>query len=1052
MLPDVKPNVIGRRYELQEIIGQGGMGEVYRAFDRLTGDIIALKRVLPQNETLDFANTDESSDFRLALTQEFKLSASLRHPHIIKVLDYGFDTENLPYFTMEMLENDQTLLEAAADQPLSYKLTLIAQTLQALAYLHRRNILHRDLKPANVLVSNGQVKLVDFGLSVMRSRKQSDQLPDEELQSPTTAGTLSYMAPEILIGHPASEASDLYAVGMMMYEMIAGVHPFSREDASKLINDILYTMPDTTSLDVEMELALIIHTLLQKDPGNRYNNAYAVIKALDTITENPIASETAATRESFLQAAQLVGRDNEIAQLQTALEHAINGHGSTWLIGGESGVGKSRLVEELRTIALVSGALVMRGQTVSEGRSPYQVWRPVFRWLGLLGDLDSLEAGLIKLLVPDIVTLPDYDLSAAAELDPQKVQSRLLHVLESTLSDLDQPVVCILEDLHWSSSESITMLAQITPIVKHLPLVIIGTFRDDEWPDLPTLLPQMPVMKLNRLNEQHISELSKAMLGETGERAPIVTLLQKETEGNVFFIIEVIRTLADEAGQLDEIGRMTLPQHVFAGGVERIIQHRLERLPQKWHHLLRLAAVAGRHQDPILLQAIAPEADIENWLIDCVNAAVLDVQDGEWRFAHDKLRDAILSQLDAVSAQYLHHQVAEAMEAVYDTRIHAASLAYHWRIAGKQEKEMFYVSLAGEQALLSGAYHEAITLFERALSLVTTDSSDSEAFPAHRITLQHRKAEAYLGIGNYQEAQQLYQASLHISQRIDAKPDAAISLYGLGDVHYVMGKNEQARHYYQQSLSLYQTLDDKAGISRVLNSLGNIAYDQGDHTIAKRLYQQSLDISRKIGGQWGMAGSLTVAGNGQSNNEKHIQARQRATQTLEFHMSDNNREGMAEAMIDLARIAHDSGDYEEARYYLNRALNLYNELHNMQGIIQSYKQLGLVMQATSDFILARQYLNKALSAALQSEQHILALDVMVTIATLKASSQQPEQAVEILAFILSFNQTPETVGDMAERAIFELEPSLDAMVMQLHWDRGKNATFNQMTHKLLNGQ
>src|SRR5258707_8957613 len=159
------PEIIGKRYILLEKLGKGGMGVVFKAIDRLTRQPVALKRV--SGGALLIRSGEESFDRRLALAQEFQTLASLRHPHIISVLDYGFDAQNQPYLTMDLLDRPQTILEIGwRTHSLLTKVNFLVQTLQALAYLHRRGILHRDLKPGNILVTKGQIKLLDFGLSM----------------------------------------------------------------------------------------------------------------------------------------------------------------------------------------------------------------------------------------------------------------------------------------------------------------------------------------------------------------------------------------------------------------------------------------------------------------------------------------------------------------------------------------------------------------------------------------------------------------------------------------------------------------------------------------------------------------------------------------------------------------------------------------------------------------------------------------------------------------------------------------------------------------------
>lgn len=177
---------ISQRYLLRHKIGDGGMGEVYAAFDRLTGALIALKRVLVAAHDLTFGTKPSEGDLRRVLAGEFRVLASLRHPHIISVLDYGFDADRVPYYTMTLVEDARTVVQAAPGLTLEGRVAAFAEMLQALAYLHRRGILHRDLKPGNVLVDKyGVVKLLDFGLATQ----------DRALGS---SGTLAYMPPELV--------------------------------------------------------------------------------------------------------------------------------------------------------------------------------------------------------------------------------------------------------------------------------------------------------------------------------------------------------------------------------------------------------------------------------------------------------------------------------------------------------------------------------------------------------------------------------------------------------------------------------------------------------------------------------------------------------------------------------------------------------------------------------------------------------------------------------------------------------------------------------------
>jgi eukaryotic-like serine/threonine-protein kinase len=760
---------INRRYLLGEVIGTGGMSIVYRAYDRLMMQEVALKRVHlpPAANPGDLAVTPALQEQRLALAREFRLLASLRHPHIISVLDYGFDPARADdaYYTMTLLEDAQPITDAGAVAPPEGKVDLLAQVLQALLYLHRRGIIHRDLKPSNVLVSAGGVRLVDFGLSLK---------PDQPAGTGHTAGTLAYMAPEVLQGADASEVSDLYAVGVIAFELFAGEHPFATDDIAQLLEDIFQSVPDTSRMMARESIRVVVQQLLAKNPQERYLSADEVLADLFAAIDRPRPPETGAIRESFLQSAQLVGRDRELAQLRAALEAAAGGQGQAILIGGEIGVGKSRLVDELRALALVRGFPVLRGRAVSRGGAPYRLWQGVIRWLCLETEPEPDEAVILQSLVPDIAELTGCQGQPPPAQEPQVIQNRLQtlvidlfrRALESEVRSL--PLVIILEDLHWASSEDLSLLNRLVQIVGELPLLIAATFRDEQRPHLPDLLPTMTSLRLNRLTDESVAALSRAMLGTGGSRPEVIDLLQRETEGNAYFLVEVVRLLAEDAGGMDRVGTSTLPEHIFAGGIRRIVQRRLGIVPPWAYGLLQAAAVCGRELNLDVLAVIAPDINLEGWLSVCADAAVLDVGDTGragacWRFAHDRLRETLIEELAPDERRHLNGEVARAIETVYgdDPQAlagRARALAEHWGEARHPERERHYAAIAGEQALRSGAYLEARTLLNRALAL-HTGSADTATEQAH---IQRQLGQAYLGLGDLPEGRRALVEALRL--------------------------------------------------------------------------------------------------------------------------------------------------------------------------------------------------------------------------------------------------------------------------------------------------
>ena len=573
------------------------------ATDRLTGETVALKQVILSPPQLNFDSQSQSqteSDLRLALAQEFQILAGLRHPHIVSVLDYGFNEECQPFFTMTYLPEAQTILAAGERQTTERKLELIQQLLQAIAYLHRRGILHRDLKPQNILVSNDLVRVLDFGLA-----------SGDRFQSHSSAGTPFYTAPELWDGLLHSEAADLFAIGVMAYELFAGKHPFAPYDIY-FLDRLMDSEPELDTLGLTENVAQIIGTLLAKTPQQRFATAEAALSDLAIALGQRLPQETAAIRESYLQAAKFVGRKEEVATLTTALTRAKAGSEEIWLIGGESGVGKSRLLEEVRSRALVSGWQVITGQTIAEGSISYQLWADILPRLVLDTELSDLEAGVLQQVVPTIGRLLRRDIPEPPELRGAAALQRLVQTLLSVLQQQKQPTLLLLEDLHWAR-ESLILLKQVLKgIHKVSDVMIIGTYRHDECPDLPSELTEAQTLILGRLNEAQIAELSEAILGKRGKNLPIVSLLTRETEGNTLFIVEVMRALAEEAGQLDQINALALPKDVFTQNMKQLLQRRIQKVPQPDQTLLQLAATVGRQLDMQLLKVLAPDKEIDH--------------------------------------------------------------------------------------------------------------------------------------------------------------------------------------------------------------------------------------------------------------------------------------------------------------------------------------------------------------------------------------------------------------------------------------------------------
>jgi tRNA A-37 threonylcarbamoyl transferase component Bud32 len=698
---------LGGRYVVLNEIGSGGMGTVYRALDRLSGRVVTLKRLHKIQNSPDAA---DSHDQRLDLAREFSFLASLRHPNIITVLDYGFDDDGTPFFTMELEENGCSIVEAGRGQPLSVRIELLVQTLRALAYLHRHDILHRDLKPENVLVVGDHVKVLDLGLSTHAATID----PSRE----GWAGTLAYLAPEVLRGEKPTVQSDLYSFGMVAYELVVGEYGYGDVDADLLGARILEIELPRPGDQVDERLRLWLTRLLAKDPAERWESAKAVVEGLAEAMGQAIAVETVATRESFLQAAPFVGRGEHVARFGEMVDQALRGTGSAHLIGGESGVGKSRLLEEIRTRALVRGVRVLRGKARSRGGAPYHVWRDVVTAAAVHATLSDEDVAVLRAIVPDLSERLGREVAEPPAVAPEAAQTRLLLAVEELFRATPGTVVVLLEDLHWAGSESLRLLATLAQAAPSLHLVLIGSYRDDETPDLPRDVEGATVLRLARLTAREIEDLAVAMIGEVAREENLIVFLGRQTEGIPFFLVEVVRVLAENLAGLDDIASSTLPSRVVSGGMEKVVRRRLERVPVAALPALRMAAVQGRVADPAVLAHAHPGLDVADWAACCVAAAVLEPSGESWQFAHDKLREQLLADLEPATLAPLHRRVAEAIEQTHaDASDVVAALAHHWREAGDPVREADYAFRAGVQALESGACREAVDHLTRVLVL-----------------------------------------------------------------------------------------------------------------------------------------------------------------------------------------------------------------------------------------------------------------------------------------------------------------------------------------------
>lgn len=469
-------------------------------------------------------------------------------------------------------------------------------------------------------------------------------------------------------------------------------------------------------LDAFRELA---KSLLVEQTDTAWSDALAEpvdsVHALTARLGGNLDVETPESRESILQTMPLTGRSTELAELTAALNEATEGRGSVTLLAGESGAGKSRLLREIHAIAKSRGTMVISGQANASHAQPFTLWREPVSSLALATPLLDEEASIFRLVVPEIERLLGRSVAVPPDLPAPAMQARLSSALLSALARQQGPILFLLEDVHWARSESIALLDGLSEHLDGLPVAVVTSFRDDEGATATELLPAARVVRLERLPQDAVRTLTTTVIGEAARRPEISRFLERETEGNAFFLVEAMRALAEEAGGLERVGDLTSLPKDAGGGSKRALERRLARLPEQDLPLARLAATAGRQIDEALLSALRPETDLAGWLDRARQASVLERREGSYRFSHDKLRESVVASIDEEEAKGLHLEIGDALERLYGDRM-ATAMAMHYRRAEARDKEARYAKVAGLEALhISPA--EARTFLMRALEL-----------------------------------------------------------------------------------------------------------------------------------------------------------------------------------------------------------------------------------------------------------------------------------------------------------------------------------------------
>ena len=729
---------------------------------------------------------------------------------------------------------------------------------------------------------------------------------------------------------------------------------------------------------------------------------------------------------------KLVGREQEMAFLHQCWQGAQAGRGGLALISGEAGVGKTRLVEEFANRLRWQGIRVLWGRCYEFERAlPYQPIAEALRTVvpalasDELADFPAWTLREVARLVPEVLERrPGLEVTPAIRSDQER--ARLFDGVARFLAELcpHGALLVVLEDLHWASQSTLQLIHYLARHLADHRVLMAGTFRPEaislQHPllDLRRQLTREGLAKplrLSRLSPEVVEAMVVEMSGAGKAVMPLAKRLYQETEGNPFFLMEIVKTLFDTGvihleggawrGDFVRISEVTLP---LPAAVSEAIQARANRLEENAQDALRLAAVLGREFDFELLNAVwerGEETTLEA-LDDLLRHRLIDEGTGamgrDYAFTHHKIQEVVYAGMSRRRRQHAHARAGAAIETLYGPEVEAlaSELAFHFE-QGRQldktltKKAIMYLLQAGEQAAAAFANAEAVAYLSRALELTPrTDHAERYAFLlarekvydlqgereaqgrdlaalgqlAEALDSGERRAEVALrqayyasATGDYPAAIAAAKQAIALAQEAGVLESEATGYVRWGVALMQQGDYAAARVQLEEALRLAQA----AGLRRVetdsLNALTRVAAWQGHYARARDYCEQTLPLYHEIGDRRGEGTVLNTLGFYCNRAGDYAGARRYLEQALALRREIGDRPGEVFSLANLGEVSLISGDYAGAKACYEQALALCREIADRRGEGWALIELGAVSLWTGDFAGARGYLEQGLT-------------------------------------------------------------------------------------------
>jgi diguanylate cyclase (GGDEF)-like protein len=701
----------------------------------------------------------------VAFRREAALLATVHHPGLTQVHEVGV-SEGRPYLVMDVVEGSSLANRLAIGaMPSAQAIALTLDLVDPLTAIHGRGLVHRDLKPANIMIqADGTARLIDFGLTAREV---------DTVDANTAVGTLTYSAPEQsgMLKRPVDNRSDLYSLGVILFEVLTGVPPFAAADVGELLRmHAVVTAPDVGELapGTSAELSAVVARLLAKDPDDRYQSGQELAFDLQRLAGVPVPdADPGAPRGSTKPA--LTGRVAQRTALAERWARAKAGRGGVVVLRGGAGSGKSVLAGEFAAVARAGGGTVLWGAAAADGPVPFAPLRAAVEGhLQAVARMPAPErargraairaaghgrsSAMLSRLVPGLgPVLDDRDGTVAegvgADQDPRALpeqpgsdgpdgQIQFAAAVVSFLSGLSRELgglVLVLDDVQWLDPDSRGVLAQLP--TDDLLVLVTARYEARDRAGVDAFVTAMGAavdldLTLGRLDQAEMAEQIRALIPGLAVDARLVSLVSVRSNGNPFVVQEYLRAVVDAgllrpdwgSWVLDEAGldALALPQDALG-----LVLTRVEGLGSGIRELLVVAAAIGTRFRPEAVAAVqgSDQVTVVAALIEAAGRGLLDPRaDGGFAFLHDRIREALLADLDAGATADLHRRIAASMEQLpmpaggYDPD-HVYALAHHYLrcdLDVAPDRAFSACWSAGRLALENHAPAEAVAFLESA--------------------------------------------------------------------------------------------------------------------------------------------------------------------------------------------------------------------------------------------------------------------------------------------------------------------------------------------------